>query len=354
MRKILALSFGLFVCCIILASYVIWKVGKIELAEIVSMEMLPEKAEPCRPHRFDLPDGYEQWGCHSFSTVDPDVGPMPRPLLSSRHKKVVDNKTSFDVEYTTDSFGRRNTPQGNDESFDRFLLFFGCSQTFGLGLNDNETLPAFVAERMKGTRCYNYGVPGYGPHNMLAKLEKNGIRKEVAEKKGALIFQFIDSHIERIAGAPQYYDSFSHPYYSLDKNGALKHQGNFLTGRPYKTMLYRILGRAGLLSPFGMELGFTPREKHYRLTEAIFNEARLKFKEKFGSDEFYVLIFPDKKSSITRNMTERLERSEVRCLNYLDLFDGTLDKYQIPNDGHPNALADLLMAKQIAKDFNGK
>ena len=69
--------------------------------------------------------------------------------------------------------------------------------TFGLGVNDNETMPFYVAHFASHYRPYNYGVSGYGPHNMLAQLQRGNLTKEINENHGIAIYTFIDHHIDR-------------------------------------------------------------------------------------------------------------------------------------------------------------
>ncbi|MEI6128295.1 MAG: hypothetical protein WCQ99_17240, partial [Pseudomonadota bacterium] len=85
------------------------------------------------------------------------LGYRPRPNLhfSAFHK--VNNRVSYDAAYTIDEYGRRLTPGLNEWGKDFFILFFGCSFTFGEGLQDNETLPFYVSEYAGRYRAYNYG-----------------------------------------------------------------------------------------------------------------------------------------------------------------------------------------------------
>ena len=78
--------------------------------------------------------------------------------------------------YTTDAYSRRVTPIDHLEQRSSFLLFFGCSVTFGLWVNDDETMP-YVAQYASHYRPYNYGVSGYGSHHMLAQLQSRELKK---------------------------------------------------------------------------------------------------------------------------------------------------------------------------------
>jgi len=93
---------------------------------------------------------------------------------SITHKNVFDDKVIFDTTYNFDSLYRRKVPGNPAENTDKFVIFFGGSQTFGEGLNDWSTIPAVVQKNAPSHRVYNYAYKGYGPHQMLKKLEKGG------------------------------------------------------------------------------------------------------------------------------------------------------------------------------------
>jgi hypothetical protein len=52
-------------------------------------------------------------------------------------------------------------------------------------------------------RPYNYGGIGYGPQQMLAKLQEGGIQQEVAEHQGVLVYLLIPDHVNRAIGTMQ-------------------------------------------------------------------------------------------------------------------------------------------------------
>jgi hypothetical protein len=72
----------------------------------------------------------------------------------------------YDVTYTIDADGLRIAAGLDENPHDnRCMLFFGCSFTFGEGVDDHEAMP-YVAGTLANLRAYNFGFPGYGPHQM--------------------------------------------------------------------------------------------------------------------------------------------------------------------------------------------
>ena len=77
---------------------------------------------------------------------DPDFGYRHAPLRRATEVRVHEEREVYRATYTTDALGRRATPR--PANAERAILFVGCSFTFGLGVNDDETLPWHVAKQI--------------------------------------------------------------------------------------------------------------------------------------------------------------------------------------------------------------
>jgi len=121
--------------------------------------------------------------------------------------------------------------------------------TFGLGVNDNETMPFYVGQYASRYRPYNYGVSGYGPHYMLAQLQRSDLTKEIDENHGMAIYTFIDHHIDRAIGTMRVYNQWEEhaPFYTLDTHDRLVRKGDFTSGRPLVSFLYWVMGKSQIL-----------------------------------------------------------------------------------------------------------
>jgi hypothetical protein len=103
--------------------------------------------------------GYYAWS---------DLGTQGRPGVHSAVKLLRTGHAIFDVKYTIGDDGFRVTPAPGPHSGKR-INFFGCSYMFGEGVNDDQTVPYFVAKH-GGFAVKNYAFQGYGPHQALAIL----------------------------------------------------------------------------------------------------------------------------------------------------------------------------------------
>ena len=100
-----------------------------------------------------------------------DIGSQANPGIHTSRKLTSDGEVIYDVIYSIGEDGFRVTPQSISRS--RYVNFFGCSFTFGEGLNDNQTLPFYFAQKSDSYSSKNFGFHGYGPHQAVAILESD-------------------------------------------------------------------------------------------------------------------------------------------------------------------------------------
>lgn len=279
------------------------------------------------------------------------LGYAPPASSDNSSSLTVDGSKVYDVTYSIDEYRRRRTPVTGLETRTRFALFFGCSFTFGEGVNGNETLPYFFAEQSRGWYMpYNYGFHGYGPQEMLARLYDNTIKDQVKEEQGIAFYLYIaKTHEERAIGNMYVFNAWGKnmPYFTLDAHFNLVRKGSFASGRPFVSRLYLLLGKSHFMKYFKIGFPVSITEKHYELTSRIITEARNEFMKKFSDSRFYVVIYPTKEKV---NIIPYLQRAGIRYLDYSNLFDSSTTGYRILGDGHPTPQAYKRLADEISRD----
>ena len=287
----------------------------------------------------------------SFFQPDDWLGykPIPNAQVAASRKK--GEELLYDVIYSSDEYGRRVTPIENLEPVSYFVLLFGDSFAFGEGVNDNETLPYYVSQLTSGSRVYNYGVGGYGPQQMLAKLQSGELSTEIAEDKaqGILVYVFIRQHIGRVIGSMWVHNRQGDvmPYYYLDTNDTLKRNGNFVSGRPMISFIYNIAGKSQTLDYFGVSFPLRVSDRDLKTTAKIFEESRRLFKEAFNSDQFYVLIYPNLG---IEEFLPYLEAADINYLDYSTLPEAHNEDFWL-GEGHPTAKAHRIVAERLIEDL---
>jgi hypothetical protein len=293
----------------------------------------------------------QTWIDPEYYQAHPELGWAPKPGIRTRAWKRVGGEPVYDVQYSIDALGRRVTPGAAAGPRSTFLLFFGGSATFGEGVQDSETFPYSVAERVPQVRVYNYGFHGYGPQQLLARLETQDLRAQVAEPDGTLVYLFIDAHVNRAIGSMVVYTGWADtaPYYELGPDGALVRHGTLTTGRPLTSILYSILGRSQVLKRLHVDVPLTITERHIALTARILAASEERFRQQFGKGRFVVVIYPGSIHAV--RLGRALERHGVEFLDYSALFDAADPAYAIPNDWHPSPRAHRRLAEQLVRDL---
>jgi hypothetical protein len=157
--------------------------------------------------RFDRPDALLGW--------------VPVPDADRRSRQ----PGSYDVRVHTTTDGiRGSAPASRARVPGRTrIAVFGCSQTFGAEVEDDETYSARLQALLRDVEVLNFGVHGYGTDQMLLRYERDG----VPYQPDVVVIGFAYYHLERNLDDFRF---FAKPRFVLDDGGALR-----LTGVPVPT-----------------------------------------------------------------------------------------------------------------------
>lgn len=159
-----------------------------------------------RPERFT----------HAYVGEDEVLGYATRPDRSGTDELWLGDERIYRVEYTIDADGVRVAPPPGEVPPEAAVLCFGGSFMFGEGLANEETVRWRAQEELGGRyRFYNFGLHGYGPHQMLALLESGRVAAAADERPEFAIYWAIQDHARRAAGKT----SWDHrgPLYEVDE-----------------------------------------------------------------------------------------------------------------------------------------
>jgi hypothetical protein len=302
-------------------------------------------------HEYERFEGYER---RDYFRDDDVLGYALRPDQQVHSRRVVGGKTVYDVVYTIDGRGLRVEPPLAPGHGDGCVLFFGGSYTFGEGVNDTETLPYRSGVRAEGRlRMINFGLHGYGAHQMLAALEGGVVDEALDGCEPVLaVYQGVWFHAFRPAGRESW-DRHG-PRYVLDPEGELIRRGHFdddLRLRAHQVALER-LRRSYLFRAISAPRR-RPSSSENALYVAIVERARAVVETRWPRARFHVLYWDVPRHPIEAAFEARGLRVH-RVSGILPAWYQHRDRYTIPRDGHPNALADDGLAEYLVREILGR
>lgn len=282
---------------------------------------------------------------------DKDLGYKPKPDTAHTGTRTKDGKIIYSINYFTDANSLRITPLDTAKPRIKYAQFYGCSMTFGEGVQSNETIPYYFGKYERTSRPYNFAYSGYGPHQMLARLETENVKNIVKENTGVGFYIYINDHVNRVLGTMTNYsyNGGQAPYFHK-VNNELKHDGLFKEGRKVSSWIFEQLLTSNILKLFKIGYPFKITDLDYELTAEVMAEASRDYKKQFGNDNFYVIIYPTTMDSSL--IIGLLKQKGVKVLDYSKLFNPLEKGYSIPFDEHPTALANEILIQQLVKDIN--
>jgi len=279
-------------------------------------------------------------------------------------KQFVNGTIIYNTTQSREKYGRRIFGQIYKINNPHVILF-GCSFVNGDGLNDNETLSYFLYKEIPEYNIYNYGISGSGPQKMLDLLKSNKLPQEVFSSKGYFFYVFTNIHIYRAIGSTVSPDTirkytalnkdenwFS---YIINRNGTLEKIDSSDEIIRIRNLVYRIFLLIKQHSYFlrlnNIDLPFNSVKKGAELTYKIIAASKSEYEKQFNGT-FYVVLHPISGDIETQNLIQLLKKNNISYIYYS--INGSLDEYEIPQDLHPNAKLNRLLAERLAQFIENK
>lgn len=296
------------------------------------------------------PDIQERSDFQLWNKLSEEYGSVNGSNMVVRHQMRKGKEFVYNVTYKTDQYGRRITPVKNPEKRKKFIAFFGCSFVWGSCLHENQTIPYYVGEMAPNYLPYNYARGASGTNYLLALLQNRNLKNEITPTEGIGVYVYIRDHVGRSIGdifntASMYFM----PYYEKVDN-TLVRKGNFLTGRPYTTGLYRSLYKTHLFKRLNVE--WPPiTSTHIEFMCDLITESKNEFIKQFPKSKFVVVFHPHHKEYSDQIIPCLAERN-IFYLDYQATWD--VETHNVPIDGHPNEKANKYIAEMLVRDLNLK
>jgi hypothetical protein len=302
-----------------------------------------------------------------YQVRDDVLGAAPVKGITARARLADGETTVYDVAYSIGADGLRTPPPvGNAQGS---VIFFGCSFTFGEGLNDEQVMPyrvGILAEGRYQTR--NFGFHGYGAQQMLSSLERGHLDALLDRPPTHFIYQAIPDHVARAVGLHDY--QFNHPRFVLQRDGSVVRKGLFSDAEdaqpPPSALALEIRWQLGKSYTYSRLLTGERQtnDQDLQLWLAIVEQSKRHIEAKYPNAEFHVLMWPwanwrtPAEEALGQEMTRRLVNLGVRVHSIADMlpnYDEQPEPYQLSPtyDRHPSAAANDLIARYVVREILG-
>jgi hypothetical protein len=274
------------------------------------------------------------------------------PFVAESIVKDDDGSVLFDAHYGIDQYGVRSSIEPATPKNDHPVWFMGDSFTFGVGLDDDDTLPSQFA-KLSNLRVINFGIGGQGAHQVLRELETDRPGASGARDPLAIVYLALpNNHMFRAAGRV-FWDR-NGPLYEI-MNGTLEFVGHFTPQLVQDNWFYRSAIYKKLFAPHAPHEFSTITQKDRERLLAIILKCRDLSVTRYHAP-FYVLVSRDDVVGATNSdwLIDKLKNSGVQTLDLAAVIPGLLSgKYTIPKEGHPTAEANRLIARVLEPLIEG-
>jgi hypothetical protein len=315
------------------------------------------------PHLYRLPDVLRTRG--DFQTMsapvvakDAEIGwVLSSPPVKSRHRLVgKDGAVHFDVVYSVHD-GHRDTsalPHSGP-----VVVTAGCSFTFGHGVNDQDSWPWLLQERLQDSQVINVASMAYGTDQALLAAERQVVRLQGQVR--TVVLGFVGVQIERNRAAQSWLWTiypFGKPLFAISGD----HLRN--TGLVHFWTLGSTLDRSALLAHTARTMAdrvvyrVETHDGARRLTTGLIRDFARRFQAR--GVELVVVVLPymedqgREQTEDRRFVVEQLRSAGLKTLvpQFPRQNDGKLDAHRFMAstwDTHPGREYNVLVADQLAQ-----
>ncbi|MBC7429184.1 MAG: hypothetical protein H7336_11265 [Bacteriovorax sp.] len=277
------------------------------------------------------------------------IGNHSQPFSQEHQITRADGKIIYEHYYTIGEFGfRQIDPKYYSKNSKFHLITAGDSNTFGEGISEADLLAVQLANKMKDSHPYNFGIRGSGPHNTLALMEFFPWEKLIKEPKGVFIYNYYEFLIERVIGY-RHIIEWSHgndPYYALNDKGEAVYKGLF-SSRPL-TYFFDVLNYYPFISNLFPVLP-RPSHRHLELLAKMFFKMQEKYKKKFPQGHFLVAVnyfYGNNNAGKLEELEQELTKNKIP---YIVVPPHEYEPRFLYEDGHLNSMGHKIEAELFLK-----
>ena len=283
-----------------------------------------------------------------YSTSNEILGYAPNKSKTVTSREYLGKRLIYDVTYTINDLGLRNSSSSELLHKDQCILFFGDSFTFGEGVNDFETLP-YIVQKLSKYPVYNFGFHGYGAHQMLSAIEHGMVKDIINCNPRIVIYQAALFQVTRSAGYSWW--NKHGPRYILLPDGSIKYDGHFDDGNWIQNKARAQLAKSFTYKKYLIYKLGKLNEKDLRLFIEIISQSQKLLKEQYPIIEFHVIYWDDKTTKFNNFFIDALKNKGIHIHLISQILPDYLSnksQYLLSKyDNHPNYIAYQKIAQYV-------
>lgn len=325
---------------------------------------IPNSLSKMQSYPIDYADDDSSWlksREEGFKSLDGLSIPIPNvvyigSLLDTRTKNKI-----YEYRALIDSVGRRITHKIDNKKYNKHFLLFGCSYTFGQGVDDRYTIPWLLQQKSNDWEFYNFAYNGYGANSILARMqyEKQNYYAGVGQSKGLSAYIFLYDHLDRFIGTldDSGLESWRLSLANLEEYSPFKFiwKGSFQSNRFWKNKIYAFLNETNSAKFFSIHFPIMFEgdiARFVRAIKAIETSYLTQFSE---ANHFYFIIYPQTIGGIESRheiLLKYLNQYKISYIDYSGVDIRTLAPVQmLYPDLHPKPHANQVFADMLYQDL---
>lgn len=272
------------------------------------------------------------------------------------HKNISAPNQSWTSEITIDEHGRRITPWRQDRigAAKKHIFLFGCSITFGQGVNDDETFPYYLERERKDVVTYNAAIPGTSIMEAIVLAGQRSTFENVQPLDGIGVYAMFNDHFSRFFNSTFKVGDWR--YWGMEwRETSPEHFetiGKLYATNPLWLLFSKIWFHSQTAKTFNLDFPIQTPERWDQFFRAVKHLRREYWQKTKPTNPFVVLFLPS--GRIPRMALEAASRAEIPFIDYSTetrnyFFEDS--PYVLP-DRHPSARFYENLGKTLARDLN--
>lgn len=289
-----------------------------------------------------------------------------QPNSKIRAMSHFNGKKIYDVVYSTDANGLRSPEPKFPGVAREHLILAGCSFVYGEGLPISETVGHSLENRLPEINTYIIAFQGAGLSSLLRYMEVRPLNSFIPESRGRLIYVYMHDHLARWHARPSYlvWTPLRRPHYEAIGDEVV-YKGNIGDQEAYRRFhATSELTSTDLAAKFhGVDDGQWSADEIKSFIMGL-KESQKRYKRIFPDGEYLVAVHPIKSGprDVTDRFVELARKAGLQVHDVSGILERELQakgvqdvtQYIIPNDGHPNGMANEYFSRWIEETFYRK